>query len=227
MKMKELPSLERPYEKLELYGEEKLTDVELLAIIIKSGTKEETALQIAQKVLLLGSKEGYNNLNFLQELSLQQLIGIKGIGKIKAIQLKAVGEMAKRISKPICNKRVILKSTDDVADLLMYEMKNEKREIAKLLILNNKNALLKIKDISFGGTNFAMISPKEILVDAIKMQANRIILVHNHPSGDPTPSKQDYLLTKKIMEAAELFDIQLMDHIVIGDNKYKSVFSEK
>lgn len=226
MKMKELPSLERPYEKLELYGEDKLTDIELLAIIIKSGTKEDTALQIAQKVLLLGTDEGYDNLKFLQELSLKQLTEIKGIGKIKAIQLKAVGEIAKRISKPICNKRISLKSTDDVAALLMQEMRNEKREIAKLLILNNKNILLKMKDISFGGTNFAMISPKEILVDAIKMQANKIILVHNHPSGDPTPSKQDYILTKKIMDAADLFNIQLMDHIVIGDNKYKSIFSE-
>lgn len=226
MNMKELPSLERPYEKLELYGEEKLTDTELLSIIIKSGAKEETALQVAQKVLLLGSKEGYNNLTFLQELSLQQLIKIKGIGKIKAIQLKAVGEIAKRISKPICNERVVLKSTNDVAELLMQEMRNEKREIAKLLILNNKNVLLKMKDISFGGTNFAMISPKEILVDVIKMQADRIILVHNHPSGDPTPSKQDYILTKRIIDAADLFNIELMDHIVIGDNKYKSVFSK-
>ncbi len=227
MKMKELPSLERPYEKLELYGEDKLTDTELLSIIIKTGTKKETALQIAQKVLSLGRKEGYENLEFLQQITIEQFTEIKGIGKIKAIQLKAVAELAKRISKPINNKRINLKSTDDVAKLLMQEMKNEKRELAKLLILNNKNIVLKIKDISFGGTNFAMISPKEILVDAIKMQADRIILVHNHPSGDPTPSKQDYILTQKIMEAAELFNINLIDHIVIGDNKYKSVFSEK
>ena len=227
MKMKELPSLERPYEKLELYGEDKLTDTELLSIIIKTGTKKETALQIAQKVLSLGRKEGYENLEFLQQITIEQFTEIKGIGKIKAIQLKAVAELAKRISKPINNKRINLKSTDDVAKLLMQEMKNEKRELAKLLILNNKNIVLKIKDISFGGTNFAMIRSKEFLVDAIKMQADRIILVHNHPSGDPTPSKQDYILTQKIMEAAELYNINLLDHIVIGDNKYKSVFSEK
>ena len=226
MKMKELPNLERPYEKLELYGEDKLSDIELIAIIIKSGTKEETALQIAQKVLYMGSKEGYNDLRFLQQLSLQELTKINGIVKVKAIQLKAVGEIAKRIGKPIHNERITLGNTDDVAKLLMQEMKNEKREIAKLLILNNKNTLLKIKDVSFGGTNFAMISPKEVLVDAIKMQADRIILVHNHPSGDPTPSKQDYLLTKRIMDAAELFNIHLIDHIVIGENKYKSVFSK-
>ena len=225
MKMKELPNLERPYEKLELYGEEKLTDIELLAIVIKSGTKKETALQVAEKILLLGKKEGYENLEFLQHISIEQLTKIKGVGRIKAIQLKAVAELTKRISKPINNKRIYLKNTDDVANLLMEEMKNEKREIAKLLILNNKNTVLKIKDISFGGTNFAMISPKEILVDAIKMQANRIILVHNHPSGDPTPSKQDYVLTERIMQAAELFNISLVDHIVIGYNKYKSVFS--
>ncbi len=226
MKIKELPSLERPYEKLELYGEDKLTDTELLAILIKSGTKKETALQVAEKILLLGKKEGYENLGFLQQISIEELTAIKGIGKVKAIQLKAVAELTKRISKPINNKKINLKSTDDVANLLMQEMKNQKREIVKLLILNNKNELLKIKDISFGGTNAAIISPKEILVDAIKMQAQRIILVHNHPSGDPTPSKQDYAITKKIMEAAELFGISLVDHIVIGNNKYKSVFSE-
>lgn len=226
MKMKELPNLERPYEKLELYGEEKLSDIELIAIIIKSGKKNETALQIAQKILYVGNKEGYKDLRFLQQISLQELTKIDGIGKIKAIQLKAVGEIAKRIGKPIYNERITLKNTDDVAKLLMQEMKNEKREIAKLLILNNKNNLLKMRDISFGGTNFAMISPKEILVDAIKMQADRIILVHNHPSGDPTPSKQDYELTKRIMDAGELFNIHLIDHVVIGEDKYKSIFSQ-
>lgn len=225
MKMKELPNLERPYEKLELYGEDKLTDIELLAIVIKNGTKKQTALQVAEKVLTLGRKEGYENLEFLQHISIEQLTQIDGIGRIKAIQLKAVAELTKRISKPINNKRIYLKNTDDVAKLLMQEMKNEKREIAKILVLNNKNVVLKIKDISLGGTNFTMISPKEILVDAVKMQAEKIILVHNHPTGDPTPSKQDYLITKKIMEAAELFNISLVDHIIIGDNKYKSVFS--
>ena len=144
MRLKELPNLERPYEKLELYGEEKLTNSELLAIIIKTGTKEETAIQIAQRVLMLGSREEVVNLNFLQEISLQELMQIKGIGKVKAIQMKAVGEIAKRISKPIKNQKIMIRGTEDVANLLMSEMKQEKRELVKILILNHKNVLLKI-----------------------------------------------------------------------------------
>lgn len=225
MRLKELPNLERPYEKLELYGEEKLTNSELLAIIIKTGTKEETAIQIAQRVLMLGNREEVVNLNFLQEISLQELMQIKGIGKVKAIQMKAVGEIAKRISKPIKNQKIMIRGTEDVANLLMSEMKQEKRELVKILILNHKNVLLKIKDISFGGTNYAVVDPKEVFVDAVKMQAQRVILVHNHPSGDPTPSVQDCDITKRLQAAAEILGIELIDHVIIGNNKYESVFS--
>jgi len=226
MKMKELPTSERPYEKLELYGAESLSNSELLAIIIKTGTKNESSITIAQKVLKLKENSQEDNLRFMQEISIEDFMGIKGIGKIKAIQLKTVCEIAKRMSRPINRKNIIIKSTTDVAKLLMDEMKYEKREIVKLLILNSKNVLLKIKDVSLGGTNFAIIEPKEVLVDAIKMQAENIILVHNHPSGDPTPSQSDYRVTDRIKESADIMGIQLIDHIIIGDNRFKSVFSE-
>ena len=108
----------------------------------------------------------------------------------------------------------------------MEEMKYEKREIAKILILNNKNETIKIKNISYGGANYALIEPKEVLVDAIKMGAPKILLVHNHPSGDPTPSQNDFKATEKIYNSAEMFGIQLLDHVVIGDGKYTSIFSE-
>lgn len=225
-KMKELPNFERPYEKLEMYGEDSLTNSELLAIIIKTGTKEETALDLARKVLTMKQQTNDNNMRFLQDLSLQEFMKIKGIGKVKAIQLKAVFEIAKRISRPMYDNKIIIKSTEDVAKLLHQEMQLEKREIAKILILNNKNVLLKVKDIAFGGTNFAMITPKDVLLDAIKMQAQKVILVHNHPSGDPTPSKGDIIATQHIVQAASLMGIELLDHVVIGDNKYESVFSK-
>lgn len=226
MKIKELPRSERPYEKLALYGSEKLSNSELLAIIIKTGTKNHTAIELAQRVLKLKGNTNTNNLSFLQEISIQEFMDIKGIGQIKAIQLKAICEIAKRMSRPIDDEKVILKSSEDVAKLLLDEMKYEKIEMAKVLILNNKNILLKIKDIALGGSNFAMIEPKEVLSDAVKMQAKKIILVHNHPSGDPTPSKADIKLTDRIWQACEMLGIDMLDHVVIGYDSYKSVFSE-
>lgn len=222
MKMKELPLSERPYEKLEMYGPASLSNSELLAIIIKNGTKLRSSVSVAQEILALREEEN-NSLRFLQDISIEEFTEIKGIGKVKAIQLKAVCELAKRMARPINTKQIKIKTSIDVVKLLMEELRYEKREIAKLLVLNSKNVVMKIVDISFGGNNFAQIEPKEILIEAIKMQAPRIILVHNHPSGDPTPSQADYRVTDRIYECAELMGIRLIDHIVLGDGKYQSI----
>jgi len=179
IKMKELPISERPYEKLETYGEQTLSNSELLAIIIKTGTKEETAVTLAQKILKNDTGE---NLRYLQEMPLVELKKIKGIGRVKAIQLKAVCEIAKRMSRPLNSNKICIKNGHDVAKLLMEEMRYLKREVAKVLLLNNKNVLLKIVDIAYGGRNFACLEPKEILQEAIQTGANKIILVHNHPA---------------------------------------------
>ena len=223
MKIKDLPLSERPYEKLEIYGEENLSNAELLAIIIKSGTKEQSSVSIAQEILKLNENTKQDNLRFLQEISLEEFMQIKGIGKVKAIQLKAICEITKRIARPINNQKKIIKTPKDVADLLIPELKYEKREIAKVLILNSKNVVLKSINISLGGANFSCIEPKDVLTEAIKMQAPKIILVHNHPSGDCTPSKSDYKVTDRLYEAADVMGIQLLDHIIIGDNTYKSL----
>ena len=225
IKIKDMPEAERPYEKLELYGAEYLSNAELLAIIIKSGTKEETSVELAQKILKLRENGLKDDLSFLKKLSINDFIKIKGIGKVKAIQLKAVCELAKRIGKPIYAKKIVIKGSQDVANLFMKELASTKREIAKLLILNNKNVVIKIKNISFGGQNFVMIDPKDIFTEVIKMQAQRIILIHNHPSGDPTPSKEDIILTNRINEASMLLGISFLDHVIIGNNNYESVFS--
>ena len=227
IKMKELPVSERPYEKLELYGAENLTNSELLAIIIKSGTKENTALDLAKKVLSLNDSTNKEDISFLQEISIVDYMKIKGIGKVKAIQLQAVSELAKRINKPINKENIKIKESKDVAKLLMSELRYEKREKVKLILLNSKNIFVKIKDISYGGSNFAMIEPKEVLNEAIKLQAPKIILVHNHPSGDVTPSKADFNITDRIYEASEILGIKLLDHIIIGDNKYESILRTK
>lgn len=222
LKIKELPISERPYEKMEMYGPGNLSNSELLAIIIKSGTREETSLDLAHKIIFLGKTKENQDLRFLQDISIEEFMQIKGIGKVKAMQLKAVAELAKRMSRPI-NSTVVINKAEDVADLLMQELRYEKREIVKILILNSKNVVLKIMDISVGGTNFNVIEPKHILYEPVKMQAANIILVHNHPSGDPKPSKSDYETTDKIYELAAVMGINLLDHIIIGDGRYESM----
>lgn len=227
MKIKELPLTERPYEKLEIYGAESLSNAELLAIIIKTGTKEQSAVSIAQNILKLNEQAEQENLRFLQEMALEEFMKIKGIGKVKAIQLKAVCELTKRIARPINQKRPIIKTPKDVADMLIPELRYEKQEKVKVLILNSKNIVLKTYDVSLGGSNFAYIEPKDVLAEAIKMQAPKIILIHNHPSGDAKPSKGDYKVTDRIYEAAQLMGIQLLDHIIIGDGSYQSLLLER
>ncbi len=223
--IKELPELERPYEKLEWHGEKSLSNAELLAIIIKTGTKQETAVQLAQKVLNR-NKTDIEGLNFLRHISLQELMEINGIGKVKAIQLKAVGELASRMAMPTTFKRITITEPYDLAKIMMEELRFQKREIVKNIILNNKNDILKMQDIAIGGTNFANVSIKDILEEPIKIKAPKIILVHNHPSGDATPSEIDIEFTERLYKATNLLGIQLLDHLVIGDKTYTSIFSK-
>ena len=187
------------------------------------------------------------NLNFLKSIALEELMQIKGIGKVKAIQLKAVCELAVRMSKPSNYKKIQVKSTEDLANLVMEELRFEKREYVKLFLLNNKNEILKSMDAAVGGANFANVNMKEIIGEALKIKAPKMILVHNHPTGDPTPSRLDiseswlislaeysknkegkFVVINAIEEKlpAKMFDIELMDHIVIGDMKFRSVFAE-
>lgn len=224
MTIKKLPTFERPYEKAQMYGIESLSNSELLAIIIKTGTKEKTSVELAQEILSIekGEKE---NIQFLHDLSIEELTKIKGIGRVKATQIKAICELNRRMLRPIEKTQIKIRTAENVAELLINEMKYEKREKVKILVLNTKNILLKILDVSYGGTNSAIIEPKDILSEPIKMGAPKIILVHNHPSGDPTPSKEDIELTKRIYNAAALLGIELLDHIVIGNQKYISIFS--
>ena len=227
MKIKELPISERPYEKLEMFGPETLSNAELLAIIIKNGTKDESSVVLAQRILSLGRNKfcKEDNLTFLQELSIEELMKIKGIGKVKAIQLKAVCELAKRISKPIEKVKVKIKEPKDISNLLMEELKVAKREVVKVVIMNSQNIILKIKTIALGGTSSAQVSTKDIFMDAIKMGAPKIIVVHNHPSGEPKPSRQDLIFTNEIEKASKILGIQFLDHIIIGENQYVSIKS--
>ena len=148
LKIKELPETERPYEKLELYGEKTLSNAELIAIIIKTGTREETSVQIAQRILKLSEDPQMGELNFLKNITLEELMQIKGIGRVKAIQIKAVCELAIRMSKPSNYKKVQIRSTEHIANLVMEELRFEKREYVKLFLLNTKNEILKCVDVA-------------------------------------------------------------------------------
>lgn len=216
-KMNMLPMSERPYEKLLNYGEESLSNSELLAIIIKTGTRNKTALDLARQVMELGEKGNVNDLRFLQEISINELMQISGIGKVKAIELKALGEITKRMSKPINLNKVCLKTKADVANLLMQEMRYEKNEVLKLILLNNQNIVQKIVNVATGKDNSLVFDVKQILSEPVKLQIPKIILAHNHPSGNSTPSREDIEATRRVKQCCELMGIQLLDHIVIGD----------
>jgi len=226
IKIKELPISERPYEKLELYGEKALSDAELLAIIIKTGTKNETSVELAKRILSLNGNIDTNNLNFLREISIEEFMKIKGIGKVKAIQLKALCEFASRMNKPMDYRKIKIKTPGDIVKILIDEMKHLKIEKLKLVILNNSNEILKIKNITEGNSNMVIADAKNVLAEVIKMQAPKIIILHNHPSGNPTPSKNDIDFTKRIKQACEILGVQLLDHIIIAGNTYTSILYE-
>ena len=223
MTIKELPETERPYEKLELYGEKNLSNAELLAIIIKTGTKEYTSIEIAQKLLNLNDRYDEQNLSFLRDLSIEEITKIKGIGRVKAIQLKAVCELAIRMNSTPNYRKVKIREPNEIAKIRMDEMRYEKTEIAKIILLDNQCNILKIKNVAKGGNNFVSIGMKNILSEAVKINAPKLILVHNHPSGDPTPSQKDYEITKKLENAAKILGIELIDHIIIGNKEYTSI----
>lgn len=221
LKIKDLPETERPYERLKMYGAEKLSNAELLAIIIKTGTKNQNSIEIANRIMLLTQ-----NLSDLNNISINELTKINGIGEVKAIQLKVMIELTKRINSNTCKINTQITKPKDVANLLMEQLKNENQELLIVLILNTKNIVLKHIEVTKGDTNVANISIKQIITEAVKMQAPKIIVVHNHPSGDSTPSNADYELTTKINEACKIFGIEMIDHIVIGKNNYTSIKSK-
>ena len=204
-----------------------LTNAELLAIIIKTGTKEETAIGLAQQILKLNPDNEKDNLSFLREITVEELMKIKGIGKVKAIQLKAVCELAIRMNTITNYKEKKILKPQDIAEILREKMRFEKQEILKVAMMDNKNNLLKIKDIAKGSGNFVVATIKSVLNEAVKIEASKIILIHNHPSGDSTPSNADFEFTEKVEQAANILGIQLLDHIVIGKVSYTSIFSQR
>lgn len=220
--VKELPESEKPYEKCLQYGAEYLSDAELLAVIIRSGTTGKKSIEVAQDLL---SRREKNLLN-LYHYSIAELTEIAGIGKVKAIQLKCLAEISKRMAKATRNHEVVLSSAASVASYYMEELRHEDREKLLLCMFDIKSALIGDEIISVGTVNASLVSPREIFKQALQAKAVQIILLHNHPSGIPTPSEQDRLVTRRILECGELLGIRLVDHIIIGDNMYFSFKEE-
>ncbi|MBQ9119963.1 MAG: DNA repair protein RadC [Lachnospiraceae bacterium] len=222
-KMKELPESERPYEKCEQNGVQTLSDAELLAVILQTGTRNETAVELATRVLAQSKEQ---NLAGLARMSYPELVRIHGIGRVKAIKLLCIAELSGRLSRTSFRKKPVFTEPAAIAEYYMQSLRFLEVEQVHVLFFNTRCIFLGEKLITTGTVNSSLVSPREIFIEAVRREAVNIILVHNHPSGDPNASKDDMAITSRIAQAGRLLDIHLMDHIIIGDNQYLS-FREK
>ena len=219
---KEIPLNDRPREKALNNGVQSLSNEELLAVILKCGTRGVSVLELANDIF-----KRYYSFNNIMNCSYDELMKIKGISKAKAIELLAIMEIAKRIQKNKINSIKVINSPDDIYDNFSVLLKEEKQENFMVIFLNIKSHIIKYETLFVGGVNCSIIDVNFILKKAINYGACKIICLHNHPSGDPTPSNQDIIITKKIDLNADMLDIKLMDHIIIGKNSYVSLKREK
>lgn len=217
--MKELPVEERPREKLLKQGVDVLSNMELLSILIGTGTKDASAITLANRILSL-EKDG---ISYLARCIPEDFHSIQGIGMAKSCQIIAAIELGKRIATKPKEKRINIKSPKEVADLFIEEMRYLNKEFFKVLLLNTKNEIIMIKDISIGNLNSSVVHPREVFCTAIKKSACSIIVIHNHPSGNPMPSQADIEITKRLVHAGEIIGIQVLDHLIIGDGIFISL----
>ncbi len=216
--IKELPINERPRERALSDGIDKLSTGELLSIIIRTGTKNKSVKELSNEILLLGN---------LKDLTYNKLLTIKGIGTVKAIEIMSLIELSKRINKDISNSSIKIKSSIDIFNNYKYLFDNQKQELFYCIYLNNKNIVID-KELLFKGTiNKSIVHPREIFKYAYLLSASGIICIHNHPSGDIEPSREDIKLTEAIIEIGNLQNIPVLDHIIIGNNKYYSFLDNK
>lgn len=222
--MQHMPLHDRPYEKCCLYGPEKLQDHELLAVILRTGTVGCNALETARAIL--NKAQGANGLLALHQLSQKELLEIPGVGKVKATQIACISELCKRMACLQSADTLQLDHPDKIATRYMERLRHEKQETIYLLLLDKKNHLLGERCISKGTVDASVITPREIMITALQQQAVNLILLHNHPSGNPAPSQDDIQLTERILQSAELIGLHLLDHIIIGDRMYFSFAAE-
>lgn len=220
--VKELPDSERPYEKCIRYGPQYLSDAELLAVFLRTGMKGKTSVELAQQFLAAGSGSLLN----LYDYSYRSLIQIPGIGSVKAVQLKCIAEISRRIAATVRIRDLCFDDPGSVAGYYMEKMRHEKKEQFVVCMLDSKCGYLGDSVLTVGSVNASLVSPRDVFIQALQEQAVSIIILHNHPSGKPQPSREDYRVTECIAACGKMLQITLTDHIIIGDNNYYS-FREK
>lgn len=216
--VKELPDSEKPYEKFMNYGPEYLSDAELLAVIIKSGTNGLKSIEVAQNFL---NQKNHNLMN-LYDVSYDEMLQLKGIGKVKAIQLKCIAELSNRITTTRYAQKISLRDARSIATYFMEKLRHENQELLVLCMFDSQCRLLAEEIISKGSVNSSIVPAREIFVTALQKQAVHIVLLHNHPSGVSLPSREDDEATRRIAECGQMIGIPLSDHIIIGDHNYYS-----
>ncbi len=219
--IKEMPVTERPRERFLKYPIDRITTVELIAIILRTGSKNESVIELSKKVLY-----NHSNLKALSQASIKDLTKIKGIGPSKAIQLKAAFELGLRAGLEVFDKQIKLISPEAIYLYLKDHLEMKMQEHFIAIYLNTKGELIKKETLFIGSLNSSLVHPREVFKHAVLNSAAAIVICHNHPSGDPMPSKNDIEVTKVIEENSKMMDIKLMDHIIIGRNRYFS-FKEK
>lgn len=211
----------KPYEKFIKHGAASLTDAELLAIIIRTGTRNASALSIAQQIL--DRFEQNRKLNSLHHITMQELMEIDGIGEVKAVKIKCIAELSSRMAKQHAAQTLDFKTPSSIADYYMEQMRHEEVEKVLLLLLDTKLHLMEEYLLSKGTVNASLLSVREVFRHALRAGACKIVLLHNHPSGNCNPSMEDLSVTKKIIEAGKLMEIPLLDHLIVGDGCYLSL----
>jgi DNA repair protein RadC len=216
----------KPYERCLALGAGALSDAQLIAAVMRTGTRGMDATQLAEEIIRLcaDSESGENSsLLGLMHLSVPELMKIKGVGRVKAVQIQCICELSRRIAKQTAGRKLDFSSPDTIAEYYMQDLRHLDKEHLVLVLLDNKCCRIRDSIVSVGTVNASLVNPREIFSEALKYGAVSIVLLHNHPSGDATPSRNDCIVTRRIAQAGNIMGIQLLDHIIIGDNKYTSL----
>jgi DNA repair protein RadC len=216
--LRDVPHEERPRERMQQFGAQALSNAELLAILLRTGTYAESAVRLAQKVLIEAG-----SLRNLVDMSKDQLMTIKGIGSAKALQIQASIELGRRLARTSMSDTITIRSPQDVSTYLMEDLRYLQKEHFVCLFLNTKNHVIGQETLSMGSLNASIVHPREVFRAAIKRSSASIICVHNHPSGDPTPSPEDIQMTARLVEAGRIIGIEVLDHIILGDQNFISL----
>ncbi|MBX0315071.1 DNA repair protein RadC [Planomicrobium glaciei] len=216
--IRDVHAADRPRERLVSQGAMSLSNQELIAILLRTGTKQESVLHLANRVLLY-----FEQIQGLKDATIEEMTSIKGIGQAKAVQLLASVELGRRLSSKQTDRKFTIRSPKDAASYLMADMTSLKQEHFVVLFLNIKNQVMHKQTIFVGSLNASIVHPREIFREAVRRSSASIVCAHNHPSGNPAPSPEDIAVTKRLMEAGSIIGIELLDHIIIGDHQFTSL----